>query len=164
MLTQSGHFSHLPVTDRIVVYTQVIISFITNRGVWVSCQIRKIAGCACAGNAGNDFPATDFQGNRELAIPATSRHVRHARAVMDVGIASPRPRGERSRHSRRVRNPRFYLSGKRPMDKQMYNRDWEDNYCETASSLWIIWQCTLVVFCWYIPHIFSVKMNICLYP
>ena len=27
-------------------------------------QIRKIAGCACAGNAGNVFPATDFNGNR----------------------------------------------------------------------------------------------------
>ena len=25
---------------------------------WASCQIRKIAGCACAGNAGNVFPAT----------------------------------------------------------------------------------------------------------
>ena len=24
-------------------------------------QIRKIAGCACAGNAGNVFPATDFK-------------------------------------------------------------------------------------------------------
>ena len=31
-----------------------------------SCQIRKIAGCACAGNAGNVFPATDFKGS----IPA----------------------------------------------------------------------------------------------
>ena len=31
--------------------------------VWGSCQIRKIAGCACAGNAGNVFPATDFKGN-----------------------------------------------------------------------------------------------------
>ena len=29
-----------------------------------SFQIRKIAGCACAGNAGNVFPATDFKGNR----------------------------------------------------------------------------------------------------
>ena len=26
--------------------------------LWASCQIRKIAGCACAGNAGNVFPAT----------------------------------------------------------------------------------------------------------
>ena len=26
-------------------------------------QIHKIAGCACAGNAGSVFPATDFKGN-----------------------------------------------------------------------------------------------------
>ena len=37
---------------------------------WTSYQIRKIAGCACTGNSGNVFPATDFKGNRLLAIPA----------------------------------------------------------------------------------------------
>ena len=37
---------------------------------WASCLIGKIADCACAGNAGNVFSATDFRGNRELAIPA----------------------------------------------------------------------------------------------
>ena len=37
---------------------------------WASYQIRKIAGCACAGNAGNVFPATDFKGNRLLATLA----------------------------------------------------------------------------------------------
>ena len=37
---------------------------------WASCQICKIAGCAYAGNAGNVFPATEFKGNRWLAIPA----------------------------------------------------------------------------------------------
>ena len=31
---------------------------------WASYQIRKIAGCACAGNAGNVFPATDCNENR----------------------------------------------------------------------------------------------------
>ena len=31
---------------------------------WASYQIRQIVGCACAGNAGNVFPATDFKGNR----------------------------------------------------------------------------------------------------
>ena len=39
-------------------------------GIWVSrapYQIRKFAGCACAGNV---FPATYFNGNRELAILA----------------------------------------------------------------------------------------------
>ena len=44
-----------------------------------------------------------------------SRHVHHARAVMHVGIANPRWRGKRSRHSRRMRNPQFYVSGKRPI-------------------------------------------------
>ena len=38
--------------------------------LWASYQIRKIAGCACAGNVGNVFPATDFKGNHLLAIPA----------------------------------------------------------------------------------------------
>ena len=28
---------------------------------WASYQIRKIAGCACAGNAGNVFPANDLK-------------------------------------------------------------------------------------------------------
>ena len=34
---------------------------------WASYQIRKIAGCACAGNVS---PAIVFKGNRQLAIPA----------------------------------------------------------------------------------------------
>ena len=42
----------------------------TCRSTWASYQIREIVGCACARNAGNVFPATDFKGNRELAIPA----------------------------------------------------------------------------------------------
>ena len=39
-----------------------------------------------------------------------SRHVRHARAVMHVGIVNPRWQGNRC-----MRNPKFYVSGKRPM-------------------------------------------------
>ena len=35
---------------------------------WASYQIRKITGCACAWNAGNVFPATDFEWNRLLAM------------------------------------------------------------------------------------------------
>ena len=31
---------------------------------WASYQIREIAGCECAGNAGNVFPATNYKGNR----------------------------------------------------------------------------------------------------
>ena len=67
---------------------------------WTSHQILKIVGCACAGNVGNVFPTTEFKGNR---------------AVMHVGIANPRWRGKRSRYSRRMRNPQFFVSDKRPM-------------------------------------------------
>ena len=76
---------------------------------WASYQIRKIAVCACAGNAGNVFPATG-----ELAIPACTT-AREARAVMHVEIANPRWQGKRYRHSRCMGNPQFCVSGKRPM-------------------------------------------------
>ena len=76
--------------------------------LWASCQIRKIAGCACAGNAGNAFspPPTSKETASKRSRHA-SRHVRHARAVMHVGIAYPRWRGKRSRHSRRMRTRNY---------------------------------------------------------
>ena len=50
---------------------------------WTSCQIRKIARCACAGNAGNVFPVTDCEGNRGITIPAciTARASRTCRGA-----------------------------------------------------------------------------------
>ena len=44
-----------------------------------------------------------------------SRHVRDACVLLHVWIANPRWRGKRSRHSRCIGNPQFYVSGKRPM-------------------------------------------------
>ena len=41
--------------------------------------------------------------------------VHHARALMHLGIAKPRWREKRSRHSWRMRNPPFCISGKRSM-------------------------------------------------
>ena len=72
---------------------------------WVSYQIRKIAGCACVGNSGKVSPATDW-----LAIPTciTAPAWCTCRNVC-------RWRGKRSRYSRRMRNPQFYISDKRPM-------------------------------------------------
>ena len=59
---------------------------------WAFYQIRKIAGCACAWNAGNVFPATDFKGNRQLAFPAcitarASRTCRDARRDRQPAVA-----------------------------------------------------------------------------
>ena len=47
---------------------------------WTSYQIRKIAGCACAGNARNVFPAADFQGSRLVSYPG----MHHGTCVMHV--------------------------------------------------------------------------------
>ena len=52
---------------------------------WASCQIRKVAACACAGNAGNVFPATAGQRSRHASL-----HVRDARTVLHAGIANQR--------------------------------------------------------------------------
>ena len=75
-------------------------------------QIRTIAGCACAGNVS---PPPTSKETASWRSRHASRHVRHARAVMHVGIANPQLRGKRSWHSRRMRNPQFNASGKRPM-------------------------------------------------
>ena len=82
---------------------------------WAPCQIRKIAGCACAGNAGNVFSR-----HRGLAIPTCIT----ARAWCMPGSLTSSFiwswwRGKRSRHSRRMRNPQFDVPGKRPMAVQL---------------------------------------------
>ena len=61
-----------------------------------------------------------------------SRHVRHVRAVMHVGIANPLWRGKRSRHSRRMHNLQFYVSGKRPICRTRYQ------ICYYAHSTFIL--------------------------
>ena len=56
----------VPENGFLSVWCQSIIG--TDAGVsldhWASCKIRKIAGCACAANAGNVLPASDYSGNR----------------------------------------------------------------------------------------------------
>ena len=42
-------------------YTSRIVSTMCVSLPWASYQMRKIAGCACVGIAGNVFPATDFE-------------------------------------------------------------------------------------------------------
>ena len=64
--------------------------------IWASCQIRKIGGYACAGNAGNVFPPP------RIGDPNMQRFL------------WSRWQGKSSRHSRRMRNPQYYVSSKRP--------------------------------------------------
>ena len=92
-----GGYSHLPAT------------------CWASYQIRKIAGCTCAGNAGNVSPSP------RVSDP----DMHHGTCVTHVPWCMPgsltssfvwsRLQGKRSRHSRPMRNPQCYLSAERPM-------------------------------------------------
>ena len=83
---------------------------------WASYQIRKLAGCACAGNAGN------------ISQPPQVRDhdMHHGPCVTHVPWCMPGSltcvflwswwRGKRSRHSRCMHNPECYVSGKRSVD------------------------------------------------
>ena len=73
---------------------------------------------------------------------------RHTRAVMHVGNANPWWWGKCSRHSRRMRNPQFYVSGKRPMKWKCYRLYplWKKgHWCTTLMFLWTLSFCTS---CW----------------
>ena len=61
-----------------------------------------------------------------------SRHVRHARAVMYVGIANPKWRRKRFCHSRRMRNLQFCVYGKRPINMMLH--DWLNGYIGWCTS------------------------------
>ena len=82
---------------------------------WATYQIRQLRIVRAPGMPRTfSLPPTSKETTSKRSRHA-SRHVRDARAVMHVGIANPRWREKRSKHSRRMRNPQFYVSGKRPM-------------------------------------------------
>ena len=101
---------------RILVTHLNIFVRVRSRATWASYQIRKIAGCACAGNAGNVFPPP-------LVSDPDMHHgtfVTHVPWCMPGSLTNcfywSRWPGKRSRHSRRMHNPQFYVSGKRPIE------------------------------------------------
>ena len=85
------------------------------------CQIRKIAGCACAENAGNVFPPPRVS-DPDMHHGTCVTHVPWCMpGSLTIGFLWSRWWGKRSRHSRRMRNPQFYVSGKRSITKLSAN-------------------------------------------
>ena len=84
---------------------------IQNHWAWASCQIRKIAGCACAGNDGNVFPPPRVS-DPDMHYGTCVTHVPWCMpGSLTSGFIGSRRRGKRSRHSRRMRNHNFtYLT------------------------------------------------------
>ena len=108
---------------------------------WASYQIRTIAGFAWTGNAGTFSPPP--------RVSDPDMHygtcVRHVPWCMPGSLTSGfcRWRGKRSRHNRRLRNPQFYASGKRPTRKrlQIYNLktnvEWTSSKTFLNNTFWI---------------------------
>ena len=112
---------------------------------WASCPW-EIAACACVGNTGNVFPATT--GGPDMHHGTCVTHVQWCTpgSLSQVSFWS-RSRGKRYRHSRCMRNPQFYVSGKRPMTGKLYLlgtfsgrnlhvMDWSDVPCSPHIRTW----------------------------
>ena len=94
---------------------------------WTSCQIRKIAGCAYAGNAGNVFPATPLRvSDPDMHHDTCVTHVPWCMpGSLNIGFLSIRWWGKRSRHSRRMRNPQLNYLVRGPWSK-IQTVSWND--------------------------------------
>ena len=80
-----------------------------------SCQIRKIVGCACTGIPGTLSPPP-WVSDPDMHHGTSVTHVPWCMpGSLTRGFLWNRCRGKLSRHSRRMRNPQFYVSGKRFM-------------------------------------------------
>ena len=87
--------------------------------IWASYQIHKIAGCPCAGNAGNVFPPPRVN-DPDMHHGTCVTHVSWCvSGSLTSGFLWSRWRRKRSRYSRRMRNPPFCVSGKRLMQERL---------------------------------------------
>ena len=76
----------------------------------------KSAVCACAGNAGNVFFPPPRVSDPGIHHGTCVTHVSWCLpGSLTNGFPWSRRRGKRSPHSRRMRNPKLYVSGKRPI-------------------------------------------------
>ena len=88
---------------------------------WASYQIRKIAGCACAGNAGNVFPRHRFQ-KKPLVNDPDMHHgtcVTHVPCCMSGSLTCCD--GETFPAFPAHAHPQFCVSGKRPMGNERHH-------------------------------------------
>ena len=81
---------------------------------WASCQISKIAGAHAPGMPGTFSPPPRVS-DSDMHHGTCVTHVPWCiPGSLTRGFLWIRRRGNLSRHSRRMRNPQFYISGKRP--------------------------------------------------
>ena len=96
-------------------YTFSIMKYFIHTCNGLLTRYQKIVGCACTANAGNVSPLPRVS-NSDMHHGTCVKHVAWCMSILlTSGFIWSRWREERSRHSRRMRKPRFYVSGKRSM-------------------------------------------------
>ena len=92
----------------------LLLLIYSHKTLWASYQIRKIAGCACAGNAGNVSPRRRFQRKSPVSDPGMHHGtcVTHVPWCMSGSFTCGE--GKRSRHSRRMRIRNFVYLARGP--------------------------------------------------
>ena len=102
---------------------------------WASWQIRKIRGCSCTGNAGNIFPPPRLS-DPDMHHGKCMPHVPWCMlGSLTNGFLWSRCRGKRYRHSRRMRNPQFYASAKKPIVFNYKNCSWPPKKSKAMDGL-----------------------------
>ena len=76
---------------------------------------QKFSGCTWVGNAGNVFPPSRVSDPDMQPDPCVTHVPWCMPGSLTSGFHWSLWRGKRSRNSRRMRNPQFYISGKRPI-------------------------------------------------
>ena len=127
-------------------------SEVTRKDIWASQQMRKITVAHASGMQGTFSPP-----------PRVSDHgtcVTHVPWCMPESLYGTflcsRWRGKRSRHYRRMRNPQFYISGKRPMDHTNLVGAGDKGTVKLST----IWMCALI-FVGHTLYVYKVMRHIC---
>ena len=132
---------------------------------WASYQIRKIVGCACAGNA-RTFSTTSRVGDPDMHHSTYVTHVPwYMPGSLTGGFLWSQWRGKRSWHSRRMRNLQFNASGKRPI-ANYYPIEWIYSFrtyitwkFEIPVSFFVIVSKSTKFVVWYIDTYHTIQMN-----
>ena len=114
---RSEKYLNLPHSSKLLkgIHQYDLIPPLLHSTAWASYETRKIAGCACAGMPGT-LPPPPWVSDPDMHHGTCVMHVPWC---MSESLTScflwSRWWGKRSRHSRRMLNQQFYVSGMRPI-------------------------------------------------
>ena len=101
-------------------YVHMVSHTLTHNMSWASYQIRKIAGCACAGNAGNVSPRHRFQRKPLVSDPGMHHGTCVTHVPWCMSGSSTCGDGRTFPAFPTHAHPPFCVSGKRPMPQFLF--------------------------------------------